>query len=131
MLKRLVSVILTISLVLGMSTITLGESQPQPRIMFNGTTISLEDEVYVNEEGQIMCPLRELAEKMDYLVIWNESDRSITLSKDSEIIKLKVGESRIIVNEENMDINSKPIIKEGKTFVPVELFSNALNLIVG
>jgi len=131
MFKKLVSVILTFSLVLGMFTITFGDSQMKPIVVLNDTRISLEDETYINEKGLIMCPLRELAEKMGYLVTWNCSDRNITLSKDSEIVKLKVGEHRITVNEENMDINSSPIIKEGKTYVPVELFSKALNLVIG
>lgn len=131
MFKRLLSVVLAICLVLGMSTITLGVSQPKPCTMVNGTIISLEDEVYLSEEGLIMCPLRELAEKMEYLVTWNGKDRSVTLTKDSESIKLIIGESKISANKENMDINSSPIIKEGKTYVPVELFSKALNLVIG
>ncbi|WP_077367016.1 serine hydrolase [Anaerosalibacter sp. Marseille-P3206] len=131
MFKKLVSVILTFSLVLGMFTITFGDSQMKPIVVLNDTRISLEDETYINEKGLIMCPLRELAEKMGYLVTWNCSDRNITLSKDSEIVKLKVGEHRITVNKENIDISSSPIIKEGKTYVPVELFSKALNLVIG
>lgn len=131
MFKRLLSVVLAICLVLGMSTITLGASQFKPCTMVNGTIISLEDEAYLSEEGLIMCPLREIAEKMEYLVTWNGKDRSITLAKDSESIKLIIGESKISVNEESMDINSSPIIKEGKTYVPVELFSKALKLVIG
>lgn len=129
MLKRLISVILAISLVIGMPTITLSASQPKS--ILNGETVSLDNEIYVNEEGQIMCPLRVFAEKLDYLVIWDGKDKSIILSKNSDMIKLKIGESNITVNGENIDISSKPVLKESKTFVPIEIFSKGLNLVIG
>lgn len=131
MLKRLISIVLSVSLLLSMSTITLGVSQPKPSVVLNGNTISLEGEAYINEEGQIMCPLRELAEYLDYSITWDGKEQSIILSNDSKIIKLRIGESNITINKEDMKMNSIPVIKEGKTFVPVELFSKVLNLIVG
>lgn len=131
MFKRLVSIILSISLILGMTTIALGASEPESRVKLNGASIILKVESYINEEGQMMCPLRELAEKLDYQVTWNGEDRSITLSKDSEVIKLKIGETNINVNGVDMNMGLTAVVKRDKTFVPLELFSHALNLVVG
>lgn len=129
--KRLISAILVLSLILGMSSITFGTSQPKPNAMLNGTTISLENGIYVNESGQIMCPLRELAEKMDYNVTWNDNDKSIGITNNTKDIKLTIGQSTVAVNGEKFNLKSNPIIKGDKTFVPLELFSNGFNLIVG
>ena len=80
MLKRLISVILAISLVIGMPTITLSASQPKS--ILNGETVSLDNEIYVNEEGQIMCPLRVFAEKLDRIdpLILDKNSRILSFS---------------------------------------------------
>ena len=131
MLKRLISIVLTISLILGMTTIALGASQPNIDFELNGIKAIQDEELYFNEEGQIMCPLREIAEKLDYIVTWDGKDKSITLSKGSEVARLKIAETNIIVNGVNRSMGTMPLIKEGKTFVPIEFFSKDLNLIVG
>ncbi len=78
-----------------------------------------------------MLPLREIAEKLEYKVNWDGNTRSITLSKGSQIIELKIGETKVDVNGEILVLKSPPILKETKTFVPIELFSNALGLVIG
>lgn len=128
MLKRLLSVILVITMIFGVTITAFGASQPI-NISLNGIEVS--KEAYMNEEGKVMVPLRQISEELGYTVKWNNTDKSVTVSKESDTIELKIGESSIITNGESIDINSKPIIKEGKTFVPIELFSNALDLIVG
>ncbi|WP_066507750.1 serine hydrolase [Abyssisolibacter fermentans] len=129
MLKKMVSIILAISLVLGMpATISLAQSMTS--VVLNDTAISLKEEIYINDEGHIMCPLRDLVEQLGYLVTWNGEDQSIKLSKDLDVIKLRVGDSNVIENGKELIMNTSPVIKEDKTFVPVELFSNVLNLIV-
>lgn len=129
MIKKMVSIILAISLVLGKpATISLAQSMTS--VVLNDTAISLEEEIYINDEGHIMCPLRQFVEKLDYLVTWNGEDQSIKLSKDLEVIKLRVGDSNVTKNGKELIMNARPVIKEDKTFVPVELFSNVLNLIV-
>ena len=129
--KRLISSILLISLLLGTPAIILGASQPKFKVILDDETVSLENQVYINEKGQIMCPLREIAEKLRYKVNWNNKDKSINMSKESDIIKLKIGENNVNVNGENMKLKSHPIVNSDKTFVTVEFLDNALNLIIG
>ncbi|MCF6465939.1 peptidoglycan-binding protein [Clostridium sp. Cult2] len=129
--RRLISIILLISLLLGMPAATLGSSQPNLSVLLDDAAISLENEVYINEKEQIMWPLREITEQLGYQVDWNGNDRSITLSKESQAIKLKIGESKVDVNGEIVELISTPVLNESKTFIPVEFFSNALDLIVG
>ena len=131
MFKRVTSIILSISLILGMTTISLGASEPKSKVELNGASIILKDQLYTNEKEQMMCPLRELAEKLGYQITWNGADKSITLSRGSEVIKLKIGETSINVNGVGMNMGSAAVVKGDKTFVPLELFSNAMNLVVG
>lgn len=131
MFKKVTSIILSISLILSMATISFGVSEPKSKVELNGASIILKDQLYANEKEQMMCPLREFAEKLDYKVAWNSVDKSITLTKGSEVIKLKIGETSINANGVGMNMGSAAVVKGDKTFVPLELFSNAMNLVVG
>ncbi|MCF6462001.1 serine hydrolase [Clostridium sp. Cult1] len=129
--RRIVSIVLLVSLLLGIPATTLGTPQANINILLDEEKVSLEDEIITNEINQIMLPLREIAEKLEYKVNWDGNTRSITLSKGSQIIELKIGETKVDVNGEILVLKSPPILKETKTFVPIELFSNALGLVIG
>ncbi len=130
MLKRLLSIILTITLVLGMTVTPFAASQPIT-ISVNDTEMLLEKEAYINDHGQVMVPIRQVSEELGYSVDWNDKDEMISLSKGSDVIELKVGESNINTNDKKLNLVSKVIIKEDATYVPIELFSRGLGLIVG
>ncbi len=129
--KKLVSIILLTALLLSTPTIILGASQPKLKVILNDAAVSLKNEIYINEEGQIMCPLREIAEQLKYEVNWNDKDMTIDISKGSENIKLKVGQSNINVHGKDIKLNSNPVVKNGKTFISVDFLGSALDLIVG
>ncbi|MDR7856761.1 serine hydrolase [Tissierella sp.] len=128
MLKRLLSVLLVFTMIFAMASTSLATPQAIS-FSLNGTEFS--NGVYVNEEKIVMLPLRQISEELGYTVTWNNLERSVTLSKESDVIEIKIGESIINANGGSLEMGSKAIIKEGKTFVPVELFSNPLDLIVG
>lgn len=131
MLKRLLSIVLAISLVLGISGFSLANDEYTFDFILNNRNVSLENKSYVNEEGKIMVPLREVAEGMDYLVEWNGEDKVITVSKGFQVIKLKIDGSLVSVNDEKINMDIKPRVKDSKTFVPIEFFSRGLDLVVG
>lgn len=131
MLKRLLSIVLAISLVLGISGFSLANDEYTFDFILNNRNVSLENKSYVNEEGKIMVPLREVAEGMDYLVEWNGEDKVITVSKGSQVIKLKIDGFLVSVNDEKINMDIKPRVKDSKTFVPIEFFSRVFDLVVG
>lgn len=126
--KRLLSFILTITLIFGM-TVTTFAASGDINIFVNGKEVS--NDAYVNEEGKVMVPLRQRAEELGYIVTWDNAEKRVTISNKYNTIHLKIGESSVIKNDKNINMDTKSIIKDGKTFVPIELFSNTLNLILG
>ena len=126
--KKLLSFILTITLIFGM-TVTTFAASGDINIFVNGKEIS--NDAYVNEEGKVMVPLRQRAEELGYIVTWDNVEKRVTISNEYNTIHLKIGESSVIKNDKNINMDTKSIIKDGKTFVPIELFSNTLNLILG
>ncbi len=95
--RRIVSIVLLVSLLLGIPATTLGTPpQANINILLDEEKVSLEDEIITNEINQIMLPLREIAEKLEYKVNWDGNTRSITLSKGSQIIELKLVRQRLM-----------------------------------
>ena len=129
-LKRLLSGLLVLVLVLGLSINTLASAQSDIVLLLNGRKISLEDKAFLNDKNQLMIPLRKIGEELGYEVIWEE-DRSITLSKDNDTVHLKIGESKLLTNGEEFDLETPPVLKESKSYVTAELLNKGLNLVAG
>ena len=118
MLKRLLSIVLSFALLLGVFAMPLEASEPKHIIKLEGTSLDLKNEIYTDEEGKIMIPLRQVLEELDYEVKWNSEDKSINISNKLQNLNFKIGE-----------LNS--VLRLSKTYIPLELLSDSLNLIVG
>ncbi|MCR8630205.1 stalk domain-containing protein [Paenibacillus radicis (ex Xue et al. 2023)] len=46
------------------------------------------DSISIKDSGIVYAPLRDLMEELDFSVVWNEQDRSITLSDNNAIVSL-------------------------------------------
>ncbi|GFN34415.1 serine hydrolase [Tepidimicrobium xylanilyticum] len=128
-LKRLTSLLLALVLIFGLSINALANAHSGITLLLNGRKISL-DEAFLNEENQVMVPLRMIGEELGYEVIWNE-DWSVTLSRENNAIHLKIGESKVLINGEELKLEFPPLLKEAKTYVPVEFFNRSMGLVAG
>lgn len=125
--KRILSLMLLISMILGMSALAFAGD---PSISLNNETITLEQESFIDENGVLMLPLRSLLEKMNYEVTWNGQDRSVNLSKDDQDILLKIDSKEVAINGETETIGNSPIIKESRSFIPAEMLDISLDSIL-
>lgn len=121
--KRIISLILIISMVMGLFSFSLANEMPSPA--------SVGEEMYLDENGILMVPIRSKLEELNYQVNWDNKDRSVELLKGEEEVLLKIGSKDVDVNGTVKNLENPPIIKDKKTFVPVELLSKTLDLIVG
>ncbi|NLY46469.1 MAG: serine hydrolase [Tissierella sp.] len=130
MTKRILSIVLVLTLILSMS-FSVFAAPDSIDVNLNGENILLEDMVYIDDEGMIMVAIREVLEALDYEVGWNNEERSVTASKDSDVVEFKIGETSIISNGEELNTLKESVIQNGKTFVPLELLSNGLDFVIG
>ncbi|MDR7871547.1 MAG: serine hydrolase [Tissierellaceae bacterium] len=128
--KRVLSLILVITLVLGISLSAIGAAHPI-EVTLNDTELELENQVFINEEGKVMVPVREIAEVLGYEVSWDGLNKSVVLSKESNSIKFNIENTNVVSNGKDLNITTKSVIKNDKTFVPLELLSKGLNLVIG
>lgn len=127
--KRITSSLLALGLILGVFQPVLAKDY-SPNIIINNENLELE-EIHKNEKEQLMFPIRIITEKLDYSVKWDNNDKSVELSKNDDIIKLKINQTKINVKGKQIELKSSPIVRNGKTLIPIEFFEKALKLKLG
>ena len=74
----------------------------------------------------VMVPLRAVAEKMGFLVVWHGEDSSVTLDAESahaavlvnkDLYQMTIGESM-----QTFSLGTAPIVINGTTYVPLSFF---------
>lgn len=111
---------------------TLISSRESYQIIVNGETLhaSYSPEAYI-ENGQVMVPLRTVAENLGFDVNWNSATNAIDLTKTHEKASVTIGSTTATSVERTAAILSvAPLAKDGVTYVPVDFFESALNATV-
>ena len=98
-------------------------------VKLNGQTLSFDVQPQIIND-RTMVPLRTIFEALGANVDWNESNRSITATKDDTTIKLAVDNNIMYVNDETVTLDSPACIVDGRTLVPLRAISEALDVSV-
>lgn len=78
--------------------------------------------------GRTMVPVRVISETLGYEVIWKDGE--VILKNKNLTINLYVNKNKIVINDLEIFIDSYPIIKEGRTYLPIRYMCEILNLLV-
>ncbi|MDF2961576.1 MAG: repeat protein [Paenibacillus sp.] len=83
--------------------------------------------------GRTMVPVRAITEALGYKVGYEESNRSVQLTKDDITIELYVDKTGIKKMEKNMpavnkETDAAPYIKDDTTYVPIRFFAEEIGL---
>ncbi len=109
-------------------------------VQLNGRTVDFTDSEGNKVNAQIisnrtMVPMRKLFELLGATVDWNGVTKNITATKDDTTIVLQIDNdiAQIIKNNvtKNVTLDSKPIIVENRTLVPLRFISESLGKQVG
>ncbi|MFZ5639669.1 MAG: stalk domain-containing protein [Bacillota bacterium] len=103
------------------------------QVMINGELVASDPPpVIINE--RVLVPIR-LVEKMQAKVAWDETERKVTVTRGLGRIELWVPDSSdpfdyrsegAFVNGEYHELDVRPVIIKGRTFVPVRLIAEGL-----
>jgi len=83
------------------------------------------------ENGRILVPIRFITEKLDGEVLWDNNNRTVTIKRNEEQVKLKIDSHLVVYKKDRIKYgltDVSPKIVENRTYVPIRLVSNALGV---
>lgn len=129
-----------LTLVLGMVLISSTVFAGSVNVQLNGKNIDFTDEKGNKVEAQIinsrtMVPMRKIFELLGASIEWNGETQTVLATKNSTTIKLQIGNEIAEINKngknEKVKLDSKPIIVNSRTLVPLRFISESLDKQVG
>ena len=127
--KIIIAIISAIILVIGIASFA---STKDIKVKVDGKTIDFPDaRPYIDtHSNRTMIPVRFVAENLGCKVDWNGDLRVVYIQKNDTLIELKIGVLEAIVGGKVISLDTKAVIKENRTFVPLRFVSEALGAFV-
>ncbi|NLY20442.1 MAG: serine hydrolase [Tissierellia bacterium] len=120
--RRIYLFLAFVFLLTGVNGIT-ANAEESIKVLINNEATELNNKVLA-EDGQVLVPLREIAEKLGYEVNWNQEEKKVTLNKDTEDFELTLNKNALVHNKKEETMENVVVIKGDNTYVPVEFFGN-------
>jgi hypothetical protein len=103
---------------------------PNVKIIIDGKTDTYTD-VPIILNGRTLLPLRAVLTNLgvqndDQHIIWNGSEQSVTIYKNSTKIYLKVNSKEAYVNDAPVILDVSPILYKGRTYIPARFVAQSL-----
>lgn len=93
--------------------------------MVDGEMVTLDVAPFI-AEGRTMVPLAFISRQMGADVAWDGEAKAVTYTKEDTTIVLTIDSTTAMVNGEAMELDSAPVIVEGRTMVPVKFVGTLL-----
>lgn len=90
--------------------------------------MELNDPMYVDEEGTVMIPLREIAEALGYEIKWNQETMTAELTRGAQWTAVKIGEDNYNFAKMLIKLGTAPVLKNDRTFVPVSFLNEVFRV---
>lgn len=91
----------------------------------NGKTVTLEAAPFI-QQGTTYVPLRFVTEAMGAEVLYDEKTRRVTVLRGSQMLEMTIGQKDYTLNGVRYSSEVAPFTKNGRTLIPIRLFSEKL-----
>ncbi len=101
----------------------------QVEVLLNARKMAFPDaKPFQDENSAVMVPIRFISEKLGAKVGYAQSSgkQTVTLKTDKHSVTMTVGSSTAVVDGESKTYDSKIIVKQQRTYVPLRLVSEGL-----
>lgn len=129
--KRLRTLILILACILLM-VVTASALGSDVKVKVNNELIDFPDaKPFIDDNSRTLVPVRFIAEELGAAVEWDSTVRKVSIKKGEKEFILEIDKSSVacIVNEVTsyITIDTKAIIKDGRTFVPLRFIGESFN----
>lgn len=128
-LKRIIPLMLALTIIASCTFPTKSNAARAIRLIVNGVDITEKAEPRI-EQDRTLVPIRFISEQLGATVTWDNANRTVKVDKDGNTFLLRI-DSRLVQynNGSSYEITDvAPKIINERTFVPLRLVSNALNI---
>lgn len=95
--------------------------------IYDGMNVKVIDSApFVDPSGRTMVPLRALGEALGAKVVWNGDLNAVTMVKDETVLQFVINSTNYYVDSEKRTGDIAPIIKDGRTYLPLRVAAEAL-----
>ncbi|GEM_PF-6633745 len=119
-----------IVLVIALAIITCSyamASEHEIKINVDGKTIEFTDsKPFINEDNRTMIPVAKVADTLGANVAWDGEARTVKIVKGDIEIILKIDSNIITANGKEEVMDTKAIIIEGRTYVPISFIAKQM-----
>ncbi|QHI71870.1 copper amine oxidase N-terminal domain-containing protein [Aminipila terrae] len=120
MTRNALRALLIVSIVLSMALPVFAAEQP--KIQFNGSNVS-SDVSPTSINGALLVPARVISDCMGADVQWDNTTKVATITKNTTIIKIKLGEKSADKNGEKIALAAPATLQNGKLMLPLRFFA--------
>ncbi|MEA3422601.1 MAG: copper amine oxidase N-terminal domain-containing protein, partial [Bacillota bacterium] len=100
---------------------------PAVKVWVENNDIQFDAKPFIDENDRTLIPVRFVSEALGAEVTWDQDNEEVTIKDNDTIINLSIGSNDIFINGEVEKMDTKAIIKEDRTFVPLRFVSEALD----
>lgn len=94
-------------------------------IFIEGVELVVDNPPFI-QDGRTLVPVRAIFEALGATVQWDGATGTVTATRNKDHIKLRVGSKQAEVNGRQIILDVPPIIKDGRTMVPLRFVSESL-----
>lgn len=131
--KKMMTVLAATMLFTGVSAtmpkVDAATNKPQIEVLLDARKMAFPDaKPFQDDSNAVMVPIRFVSEKLGAKVGWSKSagKQVVTLKTDKHSVAMTVGSATAVVDGESKTYDSKIILKQSRTFVPLRLVSEGL-----
>ncbi|QRN85997.1 N-acetylmuramoyl-L-alanine amidase [Clostridia bacterium] len=93
--------------------------------------LSMDVKPYIDENQRTIVPISFVSTSMGYDVLWHAAEKKVSVSGKNTDIELEIGSKETLVNNQTVMIDTKAIIVEGRTMVPLRFVMEQMGATVG
>lgn len=107
------------------SALAVAYAEMQVGVFVNGMKVDFPDvQPFIDKESnRTMVPVRFVAEALGAKVEWDAANQTVRMDKEGKQINLRIGERKATVDGKEITFDSKAIMKDSRTFVPLRFIS--------
>lgn len=125
--------ILVVALVLLMIPIMFGSldayaTSSDITVMVDGKVVNFPDAKPFIMNSRTLVPVKFISDQLGANTSWDGKTKTVEITKDEDVITLKIGSTVISKNAKTTTMDVAPIISAGRTMVPLKFISDQLNV---